>query len=60
MLLVEGDGHLDEVTIRGNTADVRTPKDGLVGPTAVTLAGNQAYVLVSRTKVAAVPYAPPR
>ncbi|HVZ23233.1 MAG TPA: hypothetical protein VG871_19305 [Vicinamibacterales bacterium] len=44
MLLVEGVGRLDEVTIAGDKATVTTIKDGLTGPTAVTLAGGTAYV----------------
>jgi outer membrane protein assembly factor BamB len=56
MLLIEGDGHLDEVTIRGTQAEITTIKDGFTGPTAVTLVGNRAYVLEGRTKVTAVPY----
>jgi len=60
MLLVEGDGHLDEVAIQGNAANIRTLKEGLTGPTAVTLVGNQAYVLEGRTKVTAVAYTPSR
>ena len=43
MLLVEG-GRLDEVTINGDKADVKVLKEGLPGITAVTLAGNTAYV----------------
>jgi len=44
MLLVEGAGRLDEVTINGDKADIKLLKDGLSGPTAVTLAGGTAYV----------------
>ncbi len=44
MLLVEGAGRLDEVTVNGNKADVKVLKDGLTGPTAVTLVGGMAYV----------------
>jgi len=44
MLLVEGAGRLDEVTITGDKADVKVLKEGLSGPTAVTLAGGTAYV----------------
>jgi streptogramin lyase len=58
ILLIEGDGHLDEVSIRGAQAEITTLKDGFMGPTAVTLVGNTAYVLEGRTKVTAVPYAP--
>ncbi len=44
MLLVEGAGRLDEVTIAGDKAEIKVLKDGLAGPTAVTLAGGTAYV----------------
>jgi sugar lactone lactonase YvrE len=56
MLLIEGDGHLDEVTVQGTRAEIKTIKEGFMGPTAVTLVGNLAYVLEGRTKVTAVPY----
>ncbi len=48
MLLVEGAGRLDEVTINGNKAEIKTLKEGLTGPTAVTLAGGTAYVAEAR------------
>ena len=48
MLLVEGAGRLDEVTINGNRAEIKVLKDGLAGPTAVTLVGNMAYVSEAR------------
>jgi sugar lactone lactonase YvrE len=44
MLLVEGAGRLDEVTIDGDKAEIKVLKEGLTGPTAVTLAGGTAYV----------------
>ena len=47
MLLVEG-GRLDEVTINGDKAEVKVLKEGLPGITAVTLAGNTAYVAEAR------------
>jgi streptogramin lyase len=56
MLLVEGDGHLDEVTVQGNRAEIKTLKDGFMGTTAVTIVGDQAFVLEGRVKVTAVPY----
>jgi len=43
LLLVEG-GRLDEVTINGNKAEIKVLKEGMTGITAVTLAGNTAYV----------------
>jgi len=44
MLLVEGAGRLDEVRINGDKAEITVLKDGLTGPTAVTLVGGTAYV----------------
>ena len=48
MLLVEGAGRLDEVTINGDKAEIKVLKDGLTGPTAVTLVGKMAYVSEAR------------
>jgi sugar lactone lactonase YvrE len=48
MLLVEGSGRLDEVTVNGNRAEIKLLKDGLDGPTAVTLIGEMAYVAEAR------------
>jgi sugar lactone lactonase YvrE len=48
MLLVEGAGRLDEVTINGDKAEIKVLKEGLAGPTAVTLAGGTAYVTEAR------------
>jgi sugar lactone lactonase YvrE len=48
MLLVEGAGRLDEVTISGDNAEVKILKEGLAGPTAVTLVGKVAYVAEGR------------
>lgn len=45
VLLVEGAGRLDEVTINGNKAAIKVLKDGMVGATSVTLTGGNAYVL---------------
>jgi len=47
ILLVEG-GKLDEVTITGDTAQIKTLKDNMPGITAVTLVGNTAYVSEAR------------
>ena len=47
ILLVEG-GKLDEVTISGDKAQIKTIKDGMPGITAVTLAGNTAYLSEAR------------
>jgi hypothetical protein len=48
LLLVEGAGRLDEVTINGDKAEVKVLKEGLTGPTAVTLVGGTAYVSEAR------------
>ena len=48
MLLVEGAGRLDEVTINGDKAEVKVLREGLTGPTAVTVAGGMAYVAEAR------------
>ena len=48
LLLVEGAGRLDEVTINGDKAEIKVLKDGMTGPTAVTLAGGMAYVSEAR------------
>lgn len=47
MLLVEG-GRLDEVTISGTRAEIKVLKEGMTGPTAVTLVGDTAYVAEAR------------
>ena len=47
MLLVEG-GRLDEVTINGTKAEIKVLKEGMNGPTAVTLVGGVAYVAEAR------------
>lgn len=48
MLLVEGAGRLDEVTIVGDKAEIKVLKEGLAGPTAVTLTKDMAYVAEAR------------
>ena len=48
LLLAEGDGRLDEVTINGDAARVNVLKEGLAGPTAVTLVGDTAFVLEAK------------
>jgi len=48
MLLVEGAGRLDEVTINGNKAEIRVLKEGMTGPTAVTLTGGTAYIVEAK------------
>jgi hypothetical protein len=48
MLMAEGEGRLDEVTIEGDKAAIRVLKDGLQGPTAVALVGDTAFVLEAK------------
>jgi sugar lactone lactonase YvrE len=48
MLLVEGAGRLDEVTINGDRAEIKVIREGLTGPTAVTLTGGTAFVSEAR------------
>jgi sugar lactone lactonase YvrE len=48
MLLVEGAGRLDEVTINGDKADIKVIREGLTGPTAVTVTGGMAYIAEAR------------
>jgi hypothetical protein len=55
MLLVEGAGRLDRVTIQGDNAKVEVLRDGLDAPRAVTLVGNSAWVLVGGVRAVAVP-----
>jgi sugar lactone lactonase YvrE len=55
ILLVEGAGRLDEVTINGDKAEIKVIKDGLTGPTAVTLAGGMAYVSEARLNLRNAP-----
>jgi sugar lactone lactonase YvrE len=43
-LMIEGAGRLDRVVIDGDTASIETIKEGLLGPTGVTLNGNTAWV----------------
>jgi sugar lactone lactonase YvrE len=51
MLLAEGAGRLDEVTVDGDKAQIRVLKDNLTGgPTAVALIGDVAFVLEAKLK----------
>ncbi len=56
LIQAEGQGRFTELTIDGNRANVRVVKDGLSGPTGVTLVGDTAFVLVERAKAVVVPY----
>jgi sugar lactone lactonase YvrE len=73
MLMIEGAGRLDEVTINGDKAEVKTLREGFTGPTAVTLTGGTAYVAEGRLslrndpskdpgpfKIIGVPYSAPK
>jgi sugar lactone lactonase YvrE len=59
LIQAEGQGRITELTIDGNRADVRVVKDGLSGPTGVTVVGDTAFALVERAKAVAVPYRRP-
>lgn len=48
MLMIEGAGRLDEVTVTGDRAEIKTLREGLTGPTAVTHVGGTAYVAEGR------------
>jgi streptogramin lyase len=58
LIQAEGQGRFTELTIDGNRANVRVVKDGLSGPTGVTLVGDNVLVLVERAKAVVVPYRP--
>jgi sugar lactone lactonase YvrE len=44
LLLIEGNGKLDKVTIKGDQAEIETIKDGFTEPVSVTQVGNTAWV----------------
>ena len=44
LLLIEGNGKLDKVTIKGDEAEIETIKDGFTEPVSVTQVGNTAWV----------------
>ena len=44
LLLIEGNGKLDKVTVKGDTAEIEIIKDGFVEPVSVTQVGNTAWV----------------
>jgi streptogramin lyase len=56
LIQAEGNGRVAELTITGNRADVRVLQEGLAGATGVTVVGNNALVLIGRTKAVVVPY----
>jgi sugar lactone lactonase YvrE len=44
LLLIEGNGKLDKVTVKGDEAEIETIKDGLTEPVSVTQVGDTAWV----------------
>jgi hypothetical protein len=44
LLLIEGNGKLDKITIKGDEAQVETIQDGFTEPVSVTQVGNTAWV----------------
>jgi sugar lactone lactonase YvrE len=44
LLLIEGNGKLDKVTIKGDEAQIETIKDGFTEPVSVTQVGNTLWV----------------
>jgi sugar lactone lactonase YvrE len=44
LLLIEGNGKLDKVTIKGDEAQIETVKDGFAEPVSIALVGNTAWV----------------
>lgn len=55
MMLAEGAGRVDRVTIQGDNANIEVLKEGLNGATAVTMVGSTAWVLVGQVRAIAVP-----
>lgn len=43
-LMIEGEGRLDRVTVKGDAASIETIQRGFAGPTGVTQAGGTAWV----------------
>ena len=58
LLQAEQQGRLTEITIRGDSAEVRVIQDGLPRAAGVTLVGDSALVLVDLTRAVVVPYRP--
>ena len=50
MLLAQGKGEADKVTISGNNATLLVLKDGIDGPTAVTRVGNTVFILEAKLR----------
>jgi sugar lactone lactonase YvrE len=58
LIQAEGQGRVTELIVDGDRANVRVLRDGLTGPTGVTLVGDTALVLVERARAVVVPYRP--
>jgi sugar lactone lactonase YvrE len=50
LLVAEGKGRADEITINGDRGEVRVLKTGLDGPTAVTRVGNFVFILEAKLR----------
>jgi streptogramin lyase len=59
LIQAEGQGHVAELTIKGDRAEVRVLQEGLTGATGVTMVGGTAFVLIERARAVAVPYRTP-
>ena len=44
LLVIEGAGRLDKVTVKGDEARIETIKEGLAEPVSVTVVGNTGWV----------------
>jgi hypothetical protein len=44
LLMIEGNGKLDKVTVKGDAAEIETIKDGFAEPVSVTQVGDTAWV----------------
>ncbi len=54
-VMAEGSGSIDLLTVSGDTVDVRTLRDGLTGPAAVTVVGNTVWGLESKLSLRRTP-----
>lgn len=54
-LLIEGTGKLDRVTVKGDTADIETIKDGFSEPVSVTQVGDTGWVAEGKLSYIAGP-----
>lgn len=53
LVLAEGAGTIDLLTVRGDTVDVRTIRSGLIGPAGVTVVGDVAWISEAKLSVRA-------